>query len=269
MSDDFFIGWRDEAPKSYTSKGRLFFAIVLLLMLTIGVVYVKSQRGFIQSEYEFGTLQEISGHLVKEPVWGLRVERDEGVQTIPLVGFGKMGPDWTLAKMIETNDLEEGTRVTFRGMIFHYQNKYWMELSEKEKSLVSVGESKSLARTIKVHGQQQLEGEIVDPKCFFGVMNPATKAVHRSCAIRCISGGIPPVLAIRENGEFVDYYFLEGEDDRRITQQLLRYIGVPVKLSGRVVTYDDWNSISIDPGRIQVAQEIHSELIGIDMAMCN
>lgn len=39
-----------------------------------------------------------------------------------------------------------------------------------------------------------LEDEIIDPKCYFGVI-PGKGKIHRSCAIRCISDGIPPVLA--------------------------------------------------------------------------
>lgn len=253
MSDEFFVGWSGKPPKSYASKGKQFFFGCLILCLLIGVLFVTNQEKYIDSEYEYGILQERTGHLVENPVWGLRVEEEGKIVTIPIVGFGKMGPYPTLTKMMETHDLKEGTRVTLRGMLTHYQEKYLMELTEGENSLVAVGELTMLAKKIEMKGQKTLEGEIVDPKCFFGVMNPAFKAVHRSCAIRCISGGMPPLLAIRENGAFVDYYFIHGEGMKSITNEILPYIGIPVKVSGQVFRYDDWNSIVIDPADLQIA----------------
>ena len=42
-----------------------------------------------------------------------------------------------------------------------------------------------------------LRGEIVDSKCYLGVMNPGEGTVHRDCAARCLSGGLPPMLVVR------------------------------------------------------------------------
>lgn len=258
MKDDFYIGWSDDAPKSYSTKARMFFIMALLWMITAGAVYVTNQKGYIDSVYDYGIIQEYSGYLVKDPIWGLRVEEDGKIKTIPLVGFGKMGPESTLSKMMETHDLKEGTMVTLRGMVFHYQEKYWMELTEKENSLVSSGEQRMLDRDVRMAGFMELEGEIVDPKCFFGVMNPADKAVHRSCAIRCISGGMPPVLAIRENDVFVDYYFLHGNEMESIAQSILPFVGIPVKVSGEVAMYDDWKSLTIDTSDLKIASNSSS-----------
>ena len=47
-------------------------------------------------------------------------------------------------------------------------------------------------------GAVQFTGEIVDSKCYFGVMNPGNGKVHRDCAARCISGGIPPAFLVRD-----------------------------------------------------------------------
>ncbi|WP_421765595.1 hypothetical protein [Ekhidna sp.] len=261
MKDDFYIGWSNEAPQSHTSKAKLFFVGVLIGMVSIGVIYVKNQHGYIDSIYDYGIIQEFSGYLVKDPIWGLRVEEDGKIKTIPLVGFGKMGPDRTLSKMMETHELKEGTMVTLRGMVFHYQDKYWMELTERENSLVSAGSQTMVDRNIRMIGYKELEGEIVDPKCFFGVMNPAVKAVHRSCAIRCISGGMPPLLAIRENGIFVDYYFLHGKEMESIADQILPYVGVPVKVSGVAAIYDDWKSLIIDVSSLTLNKESETSAI--------
>ena len=253
MEDDFYIGWSGEAPSGYASKGKVFFLGSLLVMLLVALLFVTNQKPYKKSKYEYGVIEELSGYLVEDPFWGIRIKEDGMIKTIPVVGFGKMGPGPTLSKMMETHNLKEGTMVTLRGMLTHFQGKYLMELTEMENSLVSSGDEVMLDRAIDMKGFQTLEGEIVDPKCFFGVMNPASKAVHRSCAIRCISGGMPPLLAIRENGEFVDYYFIHGNDMKKINQSILPYVGVPIKLTGEVATYDDWKSLVIDPADLQLS----------------
>jgi hypothetical protein len=40
-------------------------------------------------------------------------------------------------------------------------------------------------------------GEILDSKCWFGAMRPATGKVHKACASLCIRGGIPPAFFTR------------------------------------------------------------------------
>ena len=259
MNDDFYVGWSGEAPKGYASKGLQFFVGGLLAMLLVAVLFVTNQSKYIDSEYEYGVLQEVSGYLVQNPMWGIRVEEEGMIKTIPIVGFGKMGPGPTLTEMMETHELQEGTMVTLRGMLTHYQGKYLMELTEGANSLVSSGQQVMLERNIEMKGVSTLEGEIMDPKCFFGVMNPAFKAVHRSCAIRCISGGMPPLLAIRENGVFVDYYFVHGAQMEAINKQILPYVGVPVKLTGTIATYDDWKSMVIDPDDLEIAWGLQSQ----------
>jgi hypothetical protein len=62
-------------------------------------------------------------------------------------------------------------------------------------------------------GEGRFVGELVDSKCFFGVMRPATGKVHRACAIRCLSGGVPPGLLVHDrNGDGV-VFLLAGPSD--------------------------------------------------------
>ena len=158
--------------------------------------------------------------------------------------------------------------VTLRGMIFHYQGKKWMELTEGKNSLVESGAKMNLNREIVRIGNRKLKGEIVDPKCFFGVMNPASKAIHRSCAIRCISGGMPPILAIRENSEFVDYYFLHGENMKSVSDDLLPFVGIPVSILGSVTRYDDWKLLEINASDISLAKSDKDQRV-YTAAICN
>jgi hypothetical protein len=267
MKEDYFIGWSDETPKSYRKHALVFLSVSLLVLLSVGVLYVSNQRGFIDSYYDYGNIQEMSGYLVSEPVWGLRQESNGKTTTIPLVGYGKHGPHATITKMMEDHSLSEGTMVTLRGMIFQYQGRKWMELTEMENSLVSAGNTINLDRSIRTIGTKTYNGEIVDPKCFFGVMNPATKAVHRSCAIRCISGGIPPILVIRENGIPIDYCFLVDNQMQNLQMEVLPYVGIPVEVTGKEMLYDDWKVLQMDMGTLKMTKA--SVLDYPYVAVCN
>jgi hypothetical protein len=55
-------------------------------------------------------------------------------------------------------------------------------------------------------------GELVDTKCWLGVMRPATGKVHRACAARCLAGGVPPGLWI-ESGNRGTLVVLAGSGD--------------------------------------------------------
>jgi hypothetical protein len=50
----------------------------------------------------------------------------------------------------------------------------------------------------------EVRGEIVDSKCFLGVMVPGSGKTHKDCASLCLRGGIPPALYVRDqSGQIV------------------------------------------------------------------
>jgi hypothetical protein len=77
-------------------------------------------------------------------------------------------------------------------------------------------------------------GEIVDSKCFLGVMNPGQLTPHRACAIRCISGGIPPVLLVRSKNGPAIYLLLVAADGKPVNPQVLDLVAEPVQITGEV-----------------------------------
>ena len=88
-------------------------------------------------------------------------------------------------------------------------------------------------------GTHTLVGEIVDSKCYLGVMTPGDTKPHRACAIRCISGGIPPVFLVRqEDGRAVQLLLLSTEG-RAVNREVLGMIAEPLEITGRVKRHDD------------------------------
>jgi hypothetical protein len=76
-------------------------------------------------------------------------------------------------------------------------------------------------------GEGRFVGELVDTKCYSGVMRPATGKVHRACAIRCLSGGVPPGLLVRDSKGDGVVFLLAGFGD-----EPLRY---DVQLAGTLI----------------------------------
>lgn len=270
MEDEFYIGWQDNEPKGYKRAKQKFFWLALIALVLVAGLFTLNQKPFPDSYFVFGEMTELTGTIVTEPVLGLRVKDNGQVLTIPLVGLGKFAAQPVVDYIIkETGDDINGYQVTLIGTQFHYQGKYWMELTKGNASVLKIEENTSdenRARALADLGPITIEGEIVDPKCFFGQMKPAYKAIHRSCAVRCISGGIPPVLAIRENGKFVDYYFLTNAEDEPLNEEVLAWVGVPITLSGKAKSFDDWKSIQLEANSFKLTQNVTSPIVGYSYA---
>lgn len=252
--DNFYIGWQDDAPAKFKSKARYFFLTGLLITAVFIVIYVPSQQQMEASIFEYGTLTELEGQLVTYPVIGLKTTIGGENKTVPLVGFGKKGANAVIYHLVNRLDGDlSNYRVKLSGTIIRNNGKVWMELTEENESIISFSEislKDRVAFEVNDLGSQEIYGEIVDPKCFFGVMKPGYGKIHRSCAIRCISGGIPPLLAIKKGNEYVDYYFLTNNNGTPLNQSILEHIGKKVRVIGQVEQVNDWKNIKLDENRI-------------------
>ena len=85
-------------------------------------------------------------------------------------------------------------------------------------------------------GEFELVGEIVDSKCYLGNMNPGNSKVHRDCAVRCLSGGIPPVFATNDLNGSPAVLLLTGPNQNRLPREaFLNRVAQPTQIHGRVM----------------------------------
>lgn len=87
-------------------------------------------------------------------------------------------------------------------------------------------------------GRHTLVGEIVDPKCYLGVMKPGDGKPHKVCATLCITGGIPPMFLVRDSAGHSTAYLLTDQSSSPLPEPYYGYIADPVKLSGSVLRQD-------------------------------
>jgi len=208
MNDDFYIGYLAQSPPRLARHTRLVVVVLALVVTATAVLVAARQRPAEAGTFEFGVKRTFEGVLYEEPLPLLRVPHQGGAATnYLLVGFGKHG----LPKFARGH---HGQCVRLAGSLIQKGPAVMVELND-EASFTPLGpamDSDAFPAGEAV-GEVVLTGELVDTKCYFGVMRPATGKVHRACAVRCLSGGVPPGLLLRDADGNATVVLLAGLDE--------------------------------------------------------
>jgi hypothetical protein len=194
--------------------------------------------------FDYGNHQEFSGVLVKNPV-PMLVGDDEVVRY--LVNPFKHGFEPELAEKFHLQ------HVTMKGTLISREDKEMVEALPE--SVVATKGGKQSAHPlgeVEDLGEVTLRGEIVDSKCYLGVMNPGNLKTHRACAINCIEGGIPPVLLVRDREGKATYFLLVGEGGEAVNAEILPLVAEPVEVTGILKMQGNQRILYADPGKISV-----------------
>ena len=226
-SEPFYVGYHPAAPATLARFNRT--AVVTVLVLTSGLVaaFALAQRTFDPSHYEYGTTRILSGTLRATPFPVLEVDSGSTVQQYLLAGAGKFGARGIVAPL-------DGRRVRVSGQLAYRGNGRLLEIA----SVTPAGGPTLGPEPLIDLGSFRLEGEIVDSKCYMGVMNPGRGKTHRGCAARCLSGGMTPLFAARNfNGVPIELVVMN--EQMSPFPPLGRIAGRPLALTGRVLRRGD------------------------------
>ncbi|MEZ0298889.1 MAG: hypothetical protein ACAI35_20755, partial [Candidatus Methylacidiphilales bacterium] len=210
--DGFYIGWLDKsaAPQAVHTR-RVVIALAVLVPFMMGLI-AWQQNPVDEGTFEFGNVREFTGTLHMAPVPMLSVEPSSssrgssppGEAASPAVNYLLVGPGKSgiSGQLLSTHD---GARVRFLGTLLFRRNMRMIEVAQPESIAVLEPAASHDTETRNVSlGSVSFAGELVDTKCYTGVMRPATGKVHKGCAVRCLSGGVPPGLLLRdESGDAV------------------------------------------------------------------
>lgn len=240
---DFYVGYKPQAP---TVLARFVRRVVLVLVMTAPVfalILAASQSPFASSVFEYGTVREFEGRIATSPYPMLEVARPapEAPEAHLLVEFGKRGAGDAVAGL-------DGSAVKLEGQLIFRGDSRMIELSA-----TPVADPDSHPRSLageRSLGEHRLAGEIVDGKCHLGVMKPGHGKTHRACAVRCISGGAPPMLWVRDRAGRERQFLLVGRDGRQLGSELLDVVAEPVEVAGEVVLRGDLWILRTEPGEI-------------------
>jgi len=247
MNDEFYIGWEDKAAP----RQRRFVRVVVLMLfiLALGVAFVLAavQHATDASVFEFGEIKSFSGVLQMEPYPHLLVMRPG--ETAGCLTFSTYYLVLPFKHGLDREQFAglDGKNVSLKGTLIYRAGQTMVEaLPETIKAADKPVQELSGTEIVDL-GKQTFEGEIVDSKCFLGVMNPGELLPHRACAIRCIAGGIPPMLLVRQkNGSLVDLLLVSAEG-KPVNQQVLDMVAEPVQITGEVERQGDLLILRADP----------------------
>lgn len=249
MNNEYYIGWQSVTPKTYAKYVRKALVALLLMAVLVGVCVAVFQKRFSSGNFEFGQLTTIKGVYLQVPVPMLRVSSSKDIFgnssyiTVPLIGFGKMGADGIIRSLEKEKQTSfNGKEIALKATLLYNDGKLLAQIDSNDHPLLSVESAtpgNSLPET-KELGEMTIRGEIVDPKCFFGVMKPGQGKPHKDCAIRCILGGIPPVLRVVNEKGAANYYLVVGSNGEKMNAAVQSFVGEPVAMHVKAVQQGDW-----------------------------
>ncbi|MEP7164383.1 MAG: hypothetical protein ABI741_06810 [Ferruginibacter sp.] len=285
MNNEFYIGWLPKAPGGFAKHIKKVLLALLPVMIIVGITLALLQKKFDTGNFEFGKLTEVKGIYFNKPVPMIKVVNGKDIWGnisylgIPLVGYGKHGAEGIMMELEKEKNISLTQKeITLKGTLIYNDGKTIMQVNEDDNPLVHVADSKAaneLLQQQKDLGVSKVKGEIIDPKCYFGVMKPGEGKVHRDCAIRCILGGIPPMMKVRNEKGENNYYLVVGPNGENMNNAVQDYVGEPVEIEANLVQYDDWIVMYVKSdkliSRISTLALLRNEtaIISCTMGNCN
>ena len=255
---EFFVGYLATPP----GTARFLRGVIAglgLLAITMALLLLRGQASFATAAFEYGKVRTFEGTISTHPYPSLGVPRPgttgaDRYSRYLLVAAGKHGADTEVAAF-------EGKPVRLQGFLIYRGGGTMIEIVPG--SIVGTGAALAVEENVKDSGTVTLTGEIVDSKCYLGVMNPGQGKVHRDCAARCLSGGIPPLFIADHDGTqllLVDKHGKALEPD-----QLREFVAQPLTLSGHLARKGAQNLLMIDPTTLRhAAANNHSRAVTFD-----
>jgi hypothetical protein len=233
---DFYIGYLPRVPHRLGLWIRRVILALNGLAILIAILLVLVQMPFADSRFEFLQYRSYTGTLIERPYPTL-LTSDGGLL---LVAPGKHGAE-PLVRGLDQRSVQ------LQGSLIQRAGDRMLELLPDS---VRPAGGKGIAHDQQSLAMVKLTGEIVDSKCYLGVMNPGNGKVHRDCAVRCISGGIPPALAVRDARGTVQLILLTSHEDGALSDAVLDKVAEPVEISGELIRVNGKLMIRTDPSTI-------------------
>jgi hypothetical protein len=243
--DEFYIGY---APPMPLRLARFVRGVVIAISCGVVAWAVVLAAGHVALEggtFEFGRPRAFAGTVVEHPYPALRLDHpDSNAGSWPLlVAPGKHGADALVAGL-------DGRHVTLSGTRIQRGSSTMIEV--EPGSLVSQASSSpthdsSLLVDQSADDRVELTGEIVDSKCFLGVMVPGSGKTHKDCASLCLRGGIPPAFHVQDRTGNASLLLLTGTDGEPIGARALDVAGEALSVTGSVQRQGGWTLLRTDP----------------------
>ncbi len=244
--DEFFIGYAPPMPAGIARfVGKIVTGLVTGLLGWAAVVaagHVPLDGG----TFEFGRPQGFTGTIGEHPYPALRLDETEHTTsaTLLLVAPGKHGADALVRGLDGRHVALRGTRIR-RGALTMIELEPGSLVSEERKGSKlqpSIPDGKTSGAAAVM-----VTGEVVDSKCFLGVMVPGSGKTHKDCASLCLRGGVPPALFVHDRAGESALMLLEETSGAAIGARAPQVAGEAVQMSGKLQRQGGWLILKTDP----------------------
>lgn len=234
--DEFYIGYLPQAPRGLVKLLRRIVAILGGGVLLMVILLTAGQQRLPQSVFEFQQYRAYQGLIRATPYPALLVQTEHSLTQYLLVAPGKHRAEVTAF---------DGKAVKLRGALIQGDGTQMLELVPDSLTVISAA---AIPLPTKADlGMFTLVGEIVDSKCYLGVMNPGHTKPHRECAVRCISGGIPPMFVARDAQGNELKLLLTDAHGAPVNQAVLEMVAEPIEITGHVLREGAQYFLQADP----------------------
>lgn len=219
-------------------------AVVFVCLLAVaGGGIALSQRDPGEAVWDTGMEQTWSGVVRMEP-YPMLVGEDGSARLI--VGMGKFAVRERVAPF-------DGMECEVRGFALAREHRRVIELSIDDGAINALtGARVPVAETARPRAGEDVVviGEIVDGKCYLGAMKPGDGKAHKACAVLCISGGLPPLVAADVPGSGRLYPLLRVDGSMALPAAVLDVVGEPVRIEGRLSMQNGFPVLDVVAGGI-------------------
>jgi nitrite reductase/ring-hydroxylating ferredoxin subunit/DMSO/TMAO reductase YedYZ heme-binding membrane subunit len=244
--DELYVGYLPAAPPRVARWMRRVVPAMVVAGAAMVVTAAVLQDPFDAGVFEYGQPRAIAGTVYRRPypmVVGAH-QRDAPPAAL-LVREGKHGA----APDVEALD---GRAVRLSATAISSPLGRMLEL--EAGSLEPAGAAAAPPLPAAELGRVAVVGEIVDSKCFLGVMKPGRGKPHRSCAARCLSGGVPPQLLVEAaDGSRRLLLLADAAGDPLSPDVTLPLVGEPVEATGAVERRAGMLVLRVDDGGLRRA----------------
>ena len=227
---EFYVGYLPKVPSGIARQMKAVIIVLFTMAITCAIGFAALQRTYSRSFFESGEERTFEGVIEASPYPTLLSSPDAANSSTLrylLVAKGKHGADRQAATYV-------GKSVRLQGTLIYRDDQKMIVLSAG--SIAALDDARQNQAAPKNLGEFDLVGEIVDSKCYLGNMNPGNGKVHRDCAVRCLSGGIPPVFATNDfNGSPALLQLTDPNQKPLPKEAFLDRVAQPMRIHGTVM----------------------------------
>jgi hypothetical protein len=234
---EFYIGYEPPMPPRLARFVRRVVLTIVSCAVVWGFVLVDGHSRLEGGNFAFGQVESFAGRLAQRPFPALIAA--DGTTRL-LVAPGKHGADGLVLG-------SDGMDAKLSGRSIQRGHRIMIEVDPGSIVLAGPGAAPPAA-TPDTAGAEPAEvtGEIVDTKCFLGVMVPGAGKTHRACASLCLRGGVPPALHVQDRDGRSALFLLVGPRGESLTESVTRLAARAITMAGTLRQEHGWQVLWTD-----------------------